>query len=123
MVRDYQVRPLLNTASERRNPVSLRLRSTYIRAQTKGYIMELGSLGSYRLPAALRDAYGVDTAQQLADHLGVTKQPTPDLAGEADAAYRALKAGDPLPARRLLVERLGVSEANADEAIERLPAL
>jgi hypothetical protein len=85
--------------------------------------MDLGHLGGYRLPPAIRDAYGVDTAQQLADQLGVTTKPTPGLAGEADAAYQALKRGDTGPARSLLVQKLGVSEAKADEALTKLPKL
>jgi hypothetical protein len=85
--------------------------------------MNLGSLGGYRLPAAIRDAYGVDTAQQLADQLGVTKQPTPALSGEADAAYQALRRGDRGPARVLLVDQLGVSGDRADAALEKLPPL
>jgi hypothetical protein len=85
--------------------------------------MDLGPLAGYRLPTALQNAYGVQTAQQLADQLGVTKQPTPDLGPAADAAYGALKKGDQGPARALLVDKLGVSPEKADEAIAKLPAL
>ncbi len=85
--------------------------------------MDLGLLGGYRLPTAIRDAYGVETAQQLADQLGVTKAPTADLAPDADAAYLALKRGDAAPARTLLVDKLGVSESNADAALAKLPPL
>jgi len=85
--------------------------------------MDLGPLGGYRLPATIREAYGTVTAQELADQLGVTKRPTPELAGEADAAYQSLRKGDRGPARALLVDRLGVSEANADSALAKLPAL
>jgi hypothetical protein len=85
--------------------------------------MDIGPYGSYRLPAQIRDAYGVDTAQQLADQLGVTKRPSSELSGEADAAYRALKNGDQGPARALLVDHLGVSEQKADEALGKLPSL
>ena len=85
--------------------------------------MNLGAYADYPLPQALRDAYGVDTAQQLADQLGVTEQPTADLATQADEAYRALRRGDTAPARALLVDELGVSEANADAALKRLPRL
>ncbi|MCU1479277.1 MAG: hypothetical protein JWQ19_63 [Subtercola sp.] len=85
--------------------------------------MNLGPLSSYRLPAAIRTAYGVDTAQQLADQLGVTKQPGPELGGEADAAYQSLKQGDSGPARALLVNKLGVSESAADAALAKLPQL
>ncbi|MFB2596195.1 hypothetical protein ACEXQE_00235 [Herbiconiux sp. P17] len=85
--------------------------------------MDLGQWSGYRLPLAIRDAYGVGTAQELADRLGVTKQPTADLGGEADAAYQALKRGDRGPARELLVQKLGVSESNADAALAKLPKL
>lgn len=85
--------------------------------------MNLGVYADYPLPAAVRDAYGVTTAQELADRLGVTKEPTADLAPLADEAYRSLRRGDLAPARALLVERLGVSEANADAALKRLPRL
>jgi hypothetical protein len=85
--------------------------------------MDIGPLGGYRLPPAVRDAFGTATAQELADKLGVTKKPTPELAGEADAAYQSLRAGDAAPARALLVDRLGVSESSADSAIAALPRL
>jgi hypothetical protein len=85
--------------------------------------MDLGPLGGYQLPTAIKNAYGVDTAQQLADQLGVTKRPTAALSGDADKAYNALKAGDQGPARRLLVDELGVSEQKADEALAKLPRL
>jgi hypothetical protein len=85
--------------------------------------MDLGPLGAYRLPAAIRNAYGTDTAQQLADQLGVTKRPSLALSGEAEDAYSALKQGDRGPARALLVDRLGVTEAKADEALAKLPSL
>ncbi|MCS5732452.1 hypothetical protein [Herbiconiux daphne] len=85
--------------------------------------MDLGPLGSYRLPAALKAAYGVTTAQELADQLGVTKQPTPELGATADAAYQALRRGDHGPARALLIDDLGVSEDKADAAIAKLPQL
>lgn len=85
--------------------------------------MHLGTLSGYRLPTAIKNAYGTTTAQELADQLGVTKQPTPDLAPTADAAYQALRRGDQGPARALLVNDLGVSEANADSALAKLPPL
>ncbi|WP_374946473.1 hypothetical protein [Agreia sp.] len=85
--------------------------------------MDLGPLGSYRLPASISSAYGVTTAQALADQLGVTKRPTADLGHEADSAYQSLKRGDSSAARTLLVDKLGVSEANADAALAKLPQL
>ena len=85
--------------------------------------MDLGKLGNYPLPPAIQAAYGVATAQDLADQLGITRQPTADLADEADDAYRALKRGDQGPARALLVDKLGVSGSKADEALAKLPRL
>lgn len=85
--------------------------------------MDIGPVGNYRLPRTIRDAYGTDTAQDLADQLGVTKRPDPAISSEADAVYRALQKGDVGPARALLVERLGVSEQNADNALAKLPKL
>ena len=85
--------------------------------------MNLGYFSSYRLPPAIKAAYGVDTAQELADQLGVTKQPTAALGTKADAAYQALKHGDRAPARALLVDDLGISEASADTALAKLPQL
>lgn len=85
--------------------------------------MDLGNLSNYPLPPAIRSAYGVATAQELADQLGVTKKPTAALANDADAAYRALRQGDKAPARKLLVDELGVSETTADAALAKLPKL
>jgi hypothetical protein len=85
--------------------------------------MDLGALGNYPLPVILQSAYGVATAQELADQLGVTRAPTPALAGDADAAYQALKKGDTAPARALLIDELGVTPAKADEANARLPKI
>jgi hypothetical protein len=87
----------------------------------KGLVMDLVPLLSYRLPTHIKNAYDTTIAQELADQLGVTKRPTPELAGEADAAYQVLKRGDQGPARTLLVQKLGVSEANADAALAKLP--
>jgi hypothetical protein len=89
----------------------------------KGNLMDIGPLGSYRLPAAISDAYGVESAQQLADQLGVTKRPSLMLAGAANAAYGALKRGDTAPARSLLIDKLGVSPQKADEALAKLPSV
>jgi hypothetical protein len=85
--------------------------------------MDIGILGNYHLPPAIRNAYGADTAQQLADQLGVTKKPSLALGGAADAAYKALQRGDRGPAKALLVNDLGVSEQKADEALSKLPKL
>jgi hypothetical protein len=85
--------------------------------------MHLGPLSTYRLPPAVRAAYGVDTAQELADQLGVTRLPTSDLGGVADAAYQSLRRGDRGPARALLVDHLGVGEDAADAALAKFPGV
>lgn len=85
--------------------------------------MDLGPIGNYPLPATIKEAYGVESAQQLADQLGVTKPPSLMLAGQANAAYAALKQGDTAPARLLLIDKLGVSPQKADEALAKLPPL
>jgi hypothetical protein len=85
--------------------------------------MDLGPYTAYRLPSAIREAYGADTAGELADRLGVTKRPGPDVGPEADAAYQALRRGDQAPARALLIDKLGLSESAADEALAKLPKL
>jgi hypothetical protein len=77
----------------------------------------------FPLPQQIKDAYGVQTSQQLADQIGVTKQPSLSMRGEATTAYEALQRGDQGPAMRLLTETLGVPEQNAKEALAKLPAL
>jgi hypothetical protein len=83
--------------------------------------VELGPYSTYRLPAKIRDAFGVDTAQQLADGLGIQGELTPAVAREADAAYGALVRGDSALAHALLT-RLGVSDATATDAIAKFSA-
>lgn len=85
--------------------------------------MVIGPLGNYRLPPAIAATYGVVTAQELADQLGVTKRPSAELGSTADAAYQALRRGDQGPARALLISDLGVSEEDADAALAKLPRL
>jgi hypothetical protein len=88
-----------------------------------GEIMNLGHYASYPLPKNIRDAFGVETAQQLADQLGVTGEVSPALSREADAAYRSFRGGDTAPARSFMTDRLGMTEAAADEALAKLSAL
>ncbi|GAB2454998.1 uncharacterized protein YidB (DUF937 family) [Conyzicola lurida] len=83
--------------------------------------MELGPYSTYRLPANLRSAFGVDTAQQLADQLGIRGELTPAVASEADSAYGALVRGDSAPAHALLTG-LGVSDTAATAAIAKFTA-
>lgn len=86
-------------------------------------MVSLGLLAAVSLPPQIKAAYGVDTAQQLADQIGVTKRPTLWMRAEAVQAYEALKDGDQDPAMALLTERLGVPEQNAREALAKLPPL
>jgi hypothetical protein len=86
-------------------------------------MVSLGLLAMFPLPQQIKDAYGVQTSQQLADQIGVTKQPSLSMRGEATTAYEALQRGDQGPAMRLLTETLGVPEQNAKEALAKLPAL
>lgn len=86
-------------------------------------MVALGLIAAFPLPPEIRAAYGVETAQQLADQIGVTKRPTIWMRGEATKAYEALKKGDQAPAMTLLTKGLGVTEQNAREALAKLPAL
>jgi hypothetical protein len=82
--------------------------------------MDLGQFASYRLPPGIRDAFGVGTAQELADQLGVQGTLSPELAGEAEGAYNAYRRGDIEAARSFLTTRLGLSEQTADDALAKL---
>ncbi len=86
-------------------------------------MVSLGVIAAFPLPPAIKQAYGVETAQQLADQIGVTKKPSLFMRGQAMAAYEALQRGDQGPAMTLLTKTLGVPEANAREALAKLPAL
>ncbi len=86
-------------------------------------MVSLGLLAMFPLPQQIKDAYGVASAQQLADQIGITKQPSLSMRAEATTAYEALQRGDQGPAMTLLVERLGAPEQNAKEALAKLPAL
>ena len=81
--------------------------------------MELGSYAAYPLPPAVRTAFGVHTAQELADDLGASGALTPDAVHEAERAFRALRTGDSSLARGFLVGRAGLSGEDADAAIAR----
>jgi hypothetical protein len=90
---------------------------------TMGEIMNLGHYASYPLPKNIRDAFGVETAQQLADTLGVTGDVTPALSREAEAAYRSFRAGDTGPARAFMTGPLGMTPEAADDALAKLSTL
>ncbi|MCS5735257.1 hypothetical protein [Herbiconiux daphne] len=82
--------------------------------------MDLGQFASYRLPAGIRSAFGVETAQQLADQLGAKGTLSPQTAQEAEAAYNAYKKGDRAAAHAFLTGRLGLTDAVADDALNKL---
>jgi hypothetical protein len=86
-------------------------------------MVSLGLLAMFPLPQQIKDAYRVQSAQQLADQIGVTKKPSLSMRAEATAAYEALQRGDRGPAMTLLTETLGVPEQNAKEALTKLPVL
>lgn len=83
--------------------------------------MNLGSLASYPMPANIRSAFGADTAQQLADTLGIDVKPTPELARQADAAYNEYKKGNLDAVRTFMKSQLGMSETNIESALAKLP--
>lgn len=82
--------------------------------------MDLGSLASYPMPANIRSAFGADTAQQLADDLGIDVKPTPELARRADAAYTEYKKGNLDAVRTFMRTDLGMSDENIDSALAKL---
>lgn len=82
--------------------------------------MNLGSYSSYPLPTPVRTAFGVSTAQELADQLGATGELTPALAHEAEAAYNAYRAGDTDAAQTFLTSKLGLSDGVARSALAKL---
>lgn len=81
----------------------------------------LGPFGAYPLPEEIRKAYGVESAQELADQIGVTKSPNLTMIGAGRKAFDALQKGDSSLARALLIDKLGVTPAKADEALAKLP--
>jgi hypothetical protein len=82
--------------------------------------MDLGSLASYPMPANIRSAFGADTAQQLADGLGIDVTPTPELAQRADAAYNEYRKGNLDGVRAFMKSDLGMSDEKIDEALTKL---
>ena len=83
--------------------------------------MDLGHYSSYRLPYPIRTAFGIVTAQDLADKLGLTGTLTADDAHEAELAYEQYAMGELGAAHRFLIDRCGLSEQVATDALARLP--
>jgi len=46
-------------------------------------MVSLGLIAAFTLPPEIKAAYGVETAQQLADQIGVSKRPTIWMRAEA----------------------------------------
>jgi len=82
--------------------------------------MDVGTYATYPLPGDIRRAFGVQTAQDLADRLGAQGTLTPELAREAEAAYVAYRSGDTAIARSFLKDRLALSDATVDDALAKL---
>jgi hypothetical protein len=82
--------------------------------------MDLGHYASYRLPSNLQQAFGVETAQQLADQLGVKGELSAETAREGEVAYTAYRRGDVAAARSFLTGTLGMTDAAADDALAKL---
>lgn len=56
--------------------------------------MDLGPYASYQLPASISAAFGVETAQELADQIGLEGTLTPEIGQEAERAYNGYRSGD-----------------------------
>jgi len=82
--------------------------------------MDVGAYATYPLPESIRSAFGVQTAQELADQLRAQGTMTPELAHEAEAAYIAYRQGDPDVARSFLRDRIALSDATIDDALAKL---
>jgi hypothetical protein len=78
--------------------------------------VDLGTYASYRLPASIRDAFGVETAQQLADQIGLEGTLTPEVGQEAERAYNGYQSGDPAGAVAFLKNHTAMD----DQAIQRV---
>jgi hypothetical protein len=83
--------------------------------------MNLGPYAAYVLPPDIRRAWAVDTAQGLADLLGVCGQLTPDLLREAQVAYTTYRAGDVTAIRAFLTHRLRTDDAIVADLMAKLP--
>ena len=83
--------------------------------------MDLGQYASYPLPARIKETFGVDTAGQLADQLGVRGELTPQLARDAESAYNDYTRGDTQPAQQLLA-RLGLDDSAIAQVMSSLSA-
>jgi hypothetical protein len=85
--------------------------------------MDLGPYSSYRLPQAVQASFGVNTAQELADQIGLTGTLNSGVAQEAERAYNAYRAGDQQPAIAFLTSHSNLDEAAIAEVLGKLPQL
>jgi len=85
--------------------------------------MDLRSYTNYPLPMSVRNAFGVETAQQLADQLGAKGTFTREMAHEAESVYSAYRRGDTDVVRRFLSDRLGLSDDTITDAMGKLSTL
>ena len=82
--------------------------------------MDLGTYGSYPMPANIRRAFGADTAQQLADQLGITATADPELARDADAAWGEYKKGNLDAVTAFMTGRLGMTPERTEDTLAKL---
>ncbi|PRY68037.1 hypothetical protein B0I08_105201 [Glaciihabitans tibetensis] len=83
--------------------------------------MDLGPYSSYRLPPTIRAAFGVETAQELADQLGLTGTLTAQVAREAERAYNGYRAGDPSAVSAFLKAHTGMDDQAVATTLSKLP--
>jgi hypothetical protein len=82
--------------------------------------MDLGTYAPYPMPANIRQAFGADTAQQLADQLGITATAGPELAREADTVWGEYKRGNLEAVTTFMTERLGMTQERAEDTLAKL---
>jgi hypothetical protein len=87
-----------------------------------GDTMDLGPYASYRLPATVQTAFGAQTAQDLADQLGLTGKLTAEVGREAERAYNGYRTGDTSAAAAFLKNHTTMDEATIAEVLSTLPA-
>jgi hypothetical protein len=83
--------------------------------------VDLGPYASYRLPQPIRASFGVDTAQELADQIGLKGTLTADVAREAESAYNSYRSGDQAPATAFLEAHTALSNSAIADVLAKLP--
>jgi hypothetical protein len=87
-----------------------------------GETMDLGPYASYRLPATVQTAFGAQTAQELADQLGLTGTLTAEVGREAERAYNGYRSGDTSAATAFLKNHSTMDDATIAEVLSKLPS-